>query len=398
MEIKSFFKNLLITSMIILLLSYSISKYTEYKIKNSLPRFQNQQQIEFTKKIDNLYPNGTITSEGWARHAIWDYKRKFIKSSKLFIKEWDYYISYIEKYNIWVSATFSDLGYASMFSISVIDCNLNKYSQIQDISLFSFGKLSLPSNSLNHHEIKHKSKIMNIKVSKFKEKRELNIISDNFQLPNGEKGLNISIEMVQVPSIESINIQTTWAHDRNLFYLNEKINGMTISKGHYNIGQSISGKIKRKYAENIFTTLDWGRGVWAYEGTWYWSSATGYIDGIKVGFNFGYGFSDRSPATENCIFYDDKIHKLNKVEFIIPNNEKDLCEKDKFWIIKSDDNRVNLKFWPQVNRQGKFNYLIIKSEQNQVFGIFEGDLILDNEKKINIQNMHGFAEKVYNRW
>ena len=398
MEIKSIFRNFLIISLIILLLSYSISKYTEYKIKKSLPRFQTQQQIELTEKIDNLYPNGTVTSEGWARHAIWDYKRNYIKSSKLFIKEWDYYISYIEKYNIWVSTTFSDLGYASMFSISVIDCNLNKYSQVQDISLFSFGKLSLPLNSLNHHEIKHKSKNMNIKVSKFKEHRELTIISDNFQLPNGEKGLNISIEMVQVPSIESINIQTTWAHNRNLFYLNEKINGMTISKGHYNIGKSISGIIKRKNAENIFTTLDWGRGVWAYEGTWYWSSATGYIDGIKVGFNFGYGFSDRSPATENCIFYDDKIHKLNKVIFYIPNKEKDLCEKDKFWIIISNDKRVNLKFWPQVNRQGRFNYGIIKSEQNQVFGIFEGYMILDNGEKINVKNLHGFAEKVYNRW
>ena len=239
---------------------------------------------------------------------------------------------------------------------------------------------------------------MNIKISKFNEQRKIEILSNDFILPNGEKGLNISIEMFQVKSIESINIQTTWAHDRSLFYLNEKLNGMTIYLGYYNIGKSISGKIKRKNAENIFTTLDWGRGVWAYQGTWYWSSGTGYVNGIKVGFNFGYGFSDRSPATENCIFYDDKIHKLNQIEFIIPNNEKDLCIKDKFWIIKSDDNRVNLKFWPQVNRIGYFNFGIIKSEQNQVFGTFNGDIILDNGKKIRLKNLHGFAEKVYNRW
>jgi hypothetical protein len=239
---------------------------------------------------------------------------------------------------------------------------------------------------------------MNISISKNNEQRKINIESNNFMLPNGETGLNISIEMVQVPSIESINIQTTWAHNRNLFYLNEKINGMTISKGYYYIGKSFSGNIKRKNAENIFTTLDWGRGVWAYQGTWYWSSGTGYIDGIKLGFNFGYGFSDRTPATENCIFYDDKIHKLNKIEFIIPNNEKDLCVKNKYWIVESDDDRIHLKFQPSVNRQGKFNFGIIKSDQNQVFGIYKGDIILDNGKKINIQKMHGFAEKVYNRW
>ena len=317
---------------------------------------------------------------------------------KIFIKEWDYFISYFEKHNIWVATTISDLGYVSMFSFSVIDCNINKYSQIEDISLFSLGNLNLPSKSKNNHKIIHNSKNMNISISKNNEQRKINIESTNFILPNGEKGLNISIEMVQVPSIESINIQTKWAHNRNLFYLNEKINGMTISKGYYNIGKSFSGNIKRKNAENIFTTLDWGRGVWAYQGTWYWSSGTGYIDGIKLGFNFGYGFSDRTPATENCVFYDDKIHKLNKIEFIIPNNENDLCEKNKFWEIKSDDKRINLIFLPQVNRKGQFNFGIIKSEQNQVFGIFEGDIILDNGIKLNIKNMHGFAEKVYNRW
>ena len=398
MKIKTFLAHFLYISIIILLLSYSISIYTQYKIRNSIPRYKIQRQIEFTKKIDNLFPNGTITSEGWSRHAIWDYKRDFIKSPKIFIKEWDYYISYFEKHSIWVATTISDLGYASMFSISVIDCNINKYSQIEDISFFPLGNLNLPYNSLNNFEINHISNKMNITISKFKEKRKIEIISNDFILPNGEKGLNIYLEIVQVPSIESINIQTTWAHNRNLFYLNEKINGMTISKGYYNMGKTISGLIKRKNAENIFTTLDWGRGLWAYQGTWYWSSGTGYINGIKIGFNFGYGFSDRSPATENCIFYDDKIHKLNQIEFIIPNNEKDLCEKNKFWTIKSDDDRVYLKFWPQVNRQGYFNFGIIKSEQNQVFGTFEGEIILDNGNKITIENLHGFAEKVYNRW
>ena len=58
MKIKSIFKNFLIISLLILFLSYAILKYTDYKISNSIPRYSEQQQIEFTKKIDNLYPNG----------------------------------------------------------------------------------------------------------------------------------------------------------------------------------------------------------------------------------------------------------------------------------------------------------------------------------------------------
>ena len=280
----------------------------------------------------------------------------------------------------------------------MIDCNVNKSAQLEDLSLFSLGNLNLPNNSLIDYEMNYRGSKMALIVRCQNRKRKIFVESENFALPNGEKGLNISLEMEQRASMESINIQTTWAHNRQLFYLNEKINGMKPNDGYYKIGQSITGDINLKSNENIFTTLDWGRGVWAYSGTWYWSSATGMINGSKIGFNLGYGFSDRSPATENCIFYNDKIHKLNQVEFVIPNNEKDLCDKDKPWIIKSDNDRINLKFWPQVNRQSKFNYLIIKSEQNQVFGVFEGELILDHGQKIYVKDLHGFAEKVSNKW
>ena len=64
---------------------------------------------------------------------------------------------------------------------------------------------------------------MNITISKSNEHRKIMIESSNFILPNEEKGLNISFEMVQVPSIESINIQTTWSHNRYLFYLNSGV-------------------------------------------------------------------------------------------------------------------------------------------------------------------------------
>ena len=385
-------------SILVLFAAFFIVKYNEFKIVTSPPRFEQQRQIEYTKLLDNLQRNGSVTSEGWARKAIWTYKREYIKSSSLFIKEWDYYITYIEKANIWFAITISDLGYSSLIALSVIDCNVNKSTQMEDLGLFSLGSFNLPNNSLIDYEMNYKGKKMNLKVSCKKRIRKIFIESEDFELPNGEKGLNISLQMEQRASMESINIQTTWAHNRQLFYLNEKVNGMKPYDGYYKLGNSIKGDIDLKSQENIFTTLDWGRGVWAYSGTWYWSSATGIINGAKVGFNLGYGFSDRSPATENCIFYNDKIHKLNKVEFIIPNDEKDLCVKDKPWTIKSDNDRINLKFWPQVNRQSKFNYLIIKSEQNQVFGVFEGEMILDHKTKIYVKDLHGFAEKVSNRW
>ena len=68
------------------------------------------------------------------------------------------------------------------------------------------------------------------------------------------------------------------------------------------------------------------------------------------------------------------------------------------WIIRSNDNKVFLYFYPKVDRISRMNFLIIKSIQDQVFGIFEGKFVLDNGFVVHVKELYGFAEKVYNRW
>ena len=374
-------------SLITIIISLLILIYSIYQNKKEYPpRFKTQQQIEYKNNLENLHKNGTVNGEGWSRKAIWRYKRNYIKYHSIFIKEWDYYATYISDLKLWICMTISDLGYAGLYSISVIDLNINKYNQIEEIIPLPLGKINLPENSLDDHLINFEGKKLKISYEKKSNKRIIKARSENLILPNGKKGIDIILEMNQNEKGESINIQTTWNHNRQLFYLNEKINGLE-SKG-----KLIIEKEEIKFKGPTFTVLDWGRGVWAYKGTWYWSSATGIINNVKYGFNLGYGFSDRSPATENCIFYNEIIHKVDQIIFNIPNN---IYHK---WIIQSNDGKVNLFFYPKVNRMSRMNFIIIKSVQDQVFGVFEGVLKLDDGKEIFVKDLYGFAEKVYNRW
>ena len=374
-------------SLITIIISLLILIYSIYQNKKEYPpRFKTQQQIEYKNNLENLHKNGTVNGEGWSRKAIWRYKRNYIKYHSIFIKEWDYYATYISDLKLWICMTISDLGYAGLYSISVIDLNINKYNQIEEIIPLPLGKINLPENSLDDHLINFEGKKLKITYEKKTNKRIIKARSENLILPNGKKGIDIILEMNQNEKGESINIQTTWNHNRQLFYLNEKINGLE-SKG-----KLIIEKEEIKFKGPTFTVLDWGRGVWAYKGTWYWSSATGIINNVKYGFNLGYGFSDRSPATENCIFYNEIIHKVDQIIFNIPNN---IYHK---WIIQSNDGKVNLFFYPKVNRMSRMNFIIIKSVQDQVFGVFEGVLKLDDGKEIFVKDLYGFAEKVYNRW
>ena len=374
-------------SLITIIISLLILIYSIYQNnKEYPPRFKTQQQIEYKNNLENLHKNGTVNGEGWSRKAIWRYKRNYIKYYSIFIKEWDYYATYISDLKLWICMTISDLGYAGLYSISVIDLNVNRYNQIEEIIPLPLGKINLPENSLDDHLINFEGKKLKITYEKKTNKRIIKARSENLILPNGKKGIDIILEMNQNEKGESINIQTTWNHNRQLFYLNEKINGLE-SKG-----KLIIEKEEIKFKGPTFTVLDWGRGVWAYKGTWYWSSATGIVNNVKYGFNLGYGFSDRSPATENCIFYNEIIHKVDQIIFNIPNN---IYHK---WIIQSNDGKVNLFFYPKVNRMSRMNFIIIKSVQDQVFGVFEGVLKLDDGKEIFVKDLYGFAEKVYNRW
>jgi hypothetical protein len=107
----------------------------------------------------------------------------------------------------------------------------------------------------------------------------------------------------------------------------------------------------------------------------------------------GYGFTDRSPASENVLIYENKIHKLDEVQFHIePNNYMAP------WKFTSNDNRLNLDFQPIVDRNSALNLILLKSIQHQVFGLFNGTVVLDSGKTLELKNFLGFAEDVLNHY
>jgi len=55
-------------------------------------------------------------------------------------------------------------------------------------------------------------------------------------------------------------------------------------------------------------------------------------------------------------------------------------------------------FEPTVNRVGRFNLLLIESDQNQVFGYYSGRAVLDDGRVLEFSGLPGFAEDVFNRW
>lgn len=342
-------------------------------------------QHQITTSAPLLDENGHLREPGYAKHLLPIYDRTAIKANKWRIKEWDYY--YIGNNDYGVALTIADNSYMGLDSISLLDFRTPWEQTTSQMSWLTDGKVGFPATS-EKGDVFHSGKKHAMYFHNDGEKRVLEFSMDDFVKGKPIKG---RIELPN-PKGESMVIATPFAGHPKHFYYNQKINCMPAS------GYVEFNGVEYKFSpEDSFGVLDWGRGVWTYENTWYWGSASGAVDGVPFGFNIGYGFGDTSAATENMLFYNHKAHKLDEVTFNIPMGEK---EEDYMspWTFTSNDGRFEMEFEPIIDRHADTNVGIIRSNQHQVFGKFTGKAILDDGTVIEVKDFLGFAEKVYNKW
>ena len=342
-------------------------------------------QHRITEPLDLLDEQGRLVEAGYATKPLWRYDRARIKAGWHRIKEWDYY--YILNEDFGITFTMSDLGYAGLMALAWLDFRKGTCTQEDTLALLPMGKMGFSSSS-GSGDIEYKDKKMEMGFYVHDGSRTIKIDYPEFENKRGEKGLQGEITLVQEENTDTMVIATPWKNKPKKFYYNQKINCMSAS-GKIMIGDT-------EYAFNpdsSFGGLDWGRGNWTYRNRWYWGSASGLLNGVPFGWNIGYGFSDRSTASENMIFHQGKAHKLDEVTFIM-----DTQNYMKPWRFTSNDNRFEMEFKPLIDRYSKFNLLLIKSEQHQVFGHFSGKVVLDDGTILGVKDFLGFAEDVYNRW
>lgn len=333
-----------------------------------------------------LDKSGKLNQAGYSTSMVKKYNREDIGVSKLKIKEWDYYLVYNDSYA--VALTVADNGYMGMLSASVIDFENKKEKTSSIIDLFTMGKYNLPQTS-KKGDVEVKTNQAEFKFIHEKENRHLVV---EFKKFDGDKNLNVDLWLTNEP-YENMCIATPFKNKPKAFYYNQKIVGFK-AYGSVQFGEQ---KIEFKETDTV-GILDWGRGVWTYKNTWFWSSMAGYVDGHSIGFNLGYGFGDTSNASENMVFYDGHATKLEDVVFEIPKTKNGKYDYLMPWKITSSNGAIELSFAPIINRHSDTNLLVLRSNQNQVFGRFSGNIRLKGGENIEIKNMLGFAECVYNKW
>jgi len=338
-----------------------------------------QNRIFLKQKL--LDQSGRLANPGYATEPLYEYCRKDIAASIWRIKEWDYYA--VMNQHQGITFTVADLGYSAMITVVLLDFDQKTILKKTQLYWFTFGKMNLPFTSLEGN-VEFHSKAISIEFIREDKQRKIHANILNF---DGESHLSVNLTLKAYQD-DSMVIATPWKENNKAFYYNQKINCMPAS------GTVILGNMTIEFStSDTFSVLDWGRGVWTYKNTWYWSSLSGLVDGNRFGFNLGYGFGDTSSATENMLFYQGKAHKLDQITFEM--NFNNVMDE---WVITDNQNRVNLTMTPILDRKDDMNLGIIKNLGDQVFGKFNGTVVLDDGTKLEIKNLMGFAERITNHY
>lgn len=347
-------------------------------------------QKELTNAGPLLNERGELCEAGYARRLIKAYDRRAIKAAAHRIKEWDYYLIMNGRWG--VALTIDDNSYMGLLGFSLLDFSRPWEHTCNIIYPFPGGKTGFPASSAEGDvAVKRKNADFCFKVLP-DGTRKLTAWVQNFM---NKKPIAAEFTLTEEPE-DSMVIVTPFAEDKKAFYYNQKINCMraegTVTYGYHN----------RTYTfdpADSFAVLDWGRGVWTYKNTWYWGSASGLVDGERFGFNIGYGFGNTSAASENMLFYKGRAHKLSQVIFHIPGDGgRATPDYMRPWTFTSDDGRFEMDYTPVLDRASCSDVGLIKSDQHQVFGVFNGRAVLDDGTVLNVKDLPGFAEKVINKW
>ncbi|MEG1524760.1 MAG: DUF2804 domain-containing protein [Clostridia bacterium] len=332
-----------------------------------------------------LDENGSLNEAGYATSLIRAYDRAHICSHTLRIKEWDYYLVYNDRFG--VALTIDDNAYMGLVSASFLDFEHNVQKTVSPMFWFPRGTTGFPQSSA-HGNLAKQLPCAGFSFTQADGKRRLVAHLDRFI---GDTPFDCDITLSEEPR-DSMVIATPFAEKKTHFYYNQKIIGMRACGS-----VAVGGSTHTFDPLESFGLLDWGRGVWTYNNTWYWGAGHGIVDGHVVGFNIGYGFGDCSAATENMLFVDGIAHKLAEVTFHIPQKNG----KDDFltpWTFSSSDGRFEMAFTPVLDRAAKTDVVLICSDQHQVFGWMDGVMQLDDGTKIELKHFMAFAEKVRNKW
>jgi hypothetical protein len=236
-----------------------------------------------------LDARGRLVARGYATEEVRRYRRSAVKAWPLRTKEWDYYCVLTDRYGL--ALTVADNDYLGFLSVTWLDFERRTFTSEEALIPFPLGGMQMPE-SADSGDLAQETPKLSIAYAHVEDGRRISVEAPRF---GGGRGLKGEL-FLQQSAMDRMVIATPFPNAPRSFYYNQKINCLRASGAVEVGGQSFAFA-----PESAFGVLDWGRGAWTYDNTWYWGSASGVAQGRLFGFNIGYGFRrKRRPRARTC--------------------------------------------------------------------------------------------------
>ncbi len=350
-------------------------------------RKEKSKQTEYREPTPLLDADGRLQVKGWARKNIFEYNRDYVKKGLISRKEWDFFTIFDDDMQILVS--FANIGIGGYVAAKLT--NLKTGEVLCDSVQYFAGGNKHVSGSIPDAPCRFRDKIGKTEFDFNTEKTKRTLSYKGFYK---RKSVEVSAVMEIADGLESITTVFPFDGDETKYFMTTKQLCMPCG-GFFRFGDFVYEFSKEK----AFCSLDWGRVNTPRELVWYWGSGSQYITdahGEKhlFGFEITWAIGDESHATETCLFYDGKIHKLGAVDV-----EK--FPKGRFlepWRFISEDGRFNMTMTPSLDNHSDVDFKVGRMNCHQVYGSWNGSVVLDDGTVLEIKDLFTFCEYVENRW
>lgn len=332
---------------------------------------------ELTQEVLECTPQGALNPAaiGWSRRPL---HRCNLSGSALRKKRWDYWC--VTSSEALLSITYTNLDYIGIADVWFMDFATQKVTQKSMVSPFAAGFRQ--PETVNGGDIH---------FDLFGLKLDLLAQPDGtrLQVKFGDgRELSADLFVAWPAGHETLNVLVPW-NDREFQFT---------SKHNARPANGVVRLWDRTYAfganNGAYGCLDFGRGIWPYQITWNWASASGGQGGRVLGLNMGGKWTDGTGATENGFCLDGRLHKLN--EDLVWTYDRNAWMAP--WRIRAPSGRVDLTFTPFFQKQGALNLAVLSTELHTLFGHFDGTLVTDGGETLRVSQLLGWAEEHRARW
>ena len=296
-------------------------------------------------------------------------------------KKWNYWCVYGE--DILFSITICHFDYAAVCFIYFFEYETHRFfEKTVTIPLGIGSKLKMPTKVLD--SIRFSNNDLQVNITYQQNQTFLKVSSKDFD----NDSLQAELIILHPHEDETLNVVIPW--NRQTFQFTAKHHLLPTS-GFVKIGQ-------RRFnfnEEDCFAVLDFGRGIWPREVLWNWAMASQKIRGKRVGLNFGGKWTDGTGMTENAVFVDGKMTKIQ--EDVLFDYDRSNFMKP-WYITTKFSKQVMLTFHPFFERISSTNAKLVKSEVHQLVGYFHGQVTLADGSNLIIQQMLGCIEEHVAKW